>query len=448
MQKLNIIDNENKVRDAQDKRRITMVHGPLVYKSFLAELASEWPSLPNDVRIKFTECGFEHEHFDQRSIKRFDELLVAVIDYLEKNDNILLKVAPYKSHGGKGQYKDLVIGSDQSWLSNALHVFRMNYRAGKKGMTTNANAALIALLGLGGLVRRKGVKPSSTATHAFFQPSCNIIELVFKERVRSLLRDFTPPQVDAIACEARVTVLGHLLLTESARVADPDDADPDEVIDLEVIDSTSVSTDVSVEFPVEDEDGNHQGFEWYHGVLSPTKKSWEIVVGECTYKLPVYKLHYPQDNSTTDNVVTLSKTCLLDIDDYDEPFYEYRLGKYPPTGPKPDNMPFDCEELLECNNETEMRQYVARCLQATMRSAEVKVAEEDQIEFVSEIQKMFEEVAGGLDQLRFKSRKVSTNTPGDFGVGPVEGTAIVTADEVIKILKVTTKEIHSITNNE
>ena len=79
-----------------------------------------------------------------------------------------------------------------------------------------------------------------------------------------------------------------------------------------------------------------------------------------------------------------------------------------------------------------MRQFIARCMQTTLLKMEVAVVREDHTQFVDEIQRITDEVVEGL--IQFKRQGDPEETQGFFGIGH-RGTAIVTADQMVEILK-------------
>jgi len=178
--------------------------------------------------------------------------------------------------------------------------------------------------------------------------------------------------------------------------------------------------------------GNGEGHEWYPADLSSTDRPHHKVSAHngLTINLPVYKLVYPSDEKSY-HVVFLSKTCLVDIDDKEgNPFYQFCPEGHWQT--QSDDMPFDCKISLKCKDDTEMTQFIARCMQTTLLKLEVAVVREDHTQFVDEIQRITDEVVEGL--IQFKRQGDPENTQGYFGIGH-QGTAIVTADKIIEILK-------------
>ena len=446
-EKIDIIAKENNSRSRSRKggQLVTAYRGvgaPRVYVDFLVNIAENWTSQSKSVRDKMVEAGFDYssarKHSTENRNARFEALAVAVIDYREENGNTLPPVSFARSHG-KASYQKIKPGSPESWLSNQLCQFQKHYTIkGGAGMSSDANAALLALLGLKQLVMRKITKSKKGNGYLLCQPSGKIIELVFEVRVGYLLSESTGTQVNAIVNKSMITLLGHLLVTTNLKLAQDGATGSEQVIDL-----AQGGSQVTVEWLDKDE-----GHVWCIADVSSTNKPHhEVTVGSWTIKIPVYKLVYCEGGDSH-YVAFLSDTRLVDIEDGDEPFYQFSREIHLSASPQHDSMPFDYDKSLKCTNELEMKRYVARCMHTTLlRRQEVLVTEEDQMQFVSAIQNMVGDVVDGLKQLRFKSRNVSKNTPGEFGTGPVEGTAIVTADNIISILEVADSEINSIINS-
>ena len=301
-------------------------------------------------------------------------------------------------------------------------------------MTSDINAAQLSLLGLKGLVRgasskqKRNMQSRNGAEFEFKQPAGKVTEIELHDQVLSLLNDYPRAQDDVISCKARFILFGHLL-TRGLEIGQHVTIGAEQEVDL--VNDLKLKC-IDVKWLTED-----GGDEWCSAVVVSLSEEnyYEVAVGDCTIKLPVYKLEYTEDDSTA-NVVFLSDSSLLDIDDDKEPFYDY---KYQHGSRTLYDMPFDYVCSLKCKNETEIKQYVGRCMQATLQSLEVEIAQEKQVEFVCEIEDMVHRVVDGLIQFRVKVRGDPVETRGDFGLR-IEGTATITADDIIQILQVNEEE--------